>query len=191
MISWSLCQNTDVLIMESMFMVSGDEPFASRFTKELSICNHMWSYDGSNIDLFIFDMFEAGTVLRRLHGCVWLKGCNQCRRSIWAIFQWLSCGEFHSTTKIHQPRSTTSKQAHPILGVLVSCAWSEYMICEIPWKFGNWSTPQEVVVQQSRRPRRCLWTPTSGCFLEDLCPERMVYLQVTLNMVDLGLLFKS
>lgn len=135
--SW-LCQNTDVLIMESMFMVSGDEPLASKFTKKLSICNHMWFYDGSNIHLFIFEIFEADTVLRRLHGCVWLKGCNQCRRSIWAMFQWLWFGEFHFTTKIHQPRWTTSKQAHPILGVLVSGVWSEYIVTwyvKFPWKF--------------------------------------------------------
>ena len=145
--SW-LCQNTDVLIIESMFMVAGSDPFASNFIKELSICNHKWFYlwwfnaiigDFMMVQpfTFIFHMFEAGTVLRRLHGCVWLKGCNQCRRSIWAaIFQWVSFGEIHYTTKIHQPRWTTSKQAHAILVVWVSCVWSHYTICEIPGNSG-------------------------------------------------------
>ena len=196
--SW-LCQNTDVLIMVSMFMVSGDEPFAAKFTKKLSICNHMWFYDGSNIHLFIFYMFEADTVLRRLHGCVWLKGCNQCRRSIWAMFQWLWFGEFHFTTKIHQPRWTTSKQAHPILGYFRCLGFLCVKWIHDMWnfhgnsKFGLWfwtpiGSSRAAKPKAKKVPLELRGTPTIGCLW--LFPRRFmprkdgIYLQVTLNILE-------
>lgn len=111
------------------------------YQEVLNMQSHVILWWFKHSPFYFLDMFEAGTVLRRLHGCVWLKGCNQCRRSIWAMFQWLWFGEFHFTTKIHQPRWTTSKQAHPILGYFrclgFRCVkWIDmWNFHKFPWKF--------------------------------------------------------